>query len=387
MTPDKKSQLISIHKLVPWKKNPRNNKHAIKKVAKSIQRFGFSSPIIVRAQDMRIIAGHTRYEAAVYLDMEHVPCRLMQLDENEADALALADNRLSELATWNDDLLSEVLESLDDALDFDLGELGFTDAELDMLNILSVDESEEEDEISMSTRESPISKRGETYNLGGHLLICGDYQQYKPMKADALFFDPPFNENLRAPKEDYKYRFICTDGTNMKKSLEKHGAPDWVFVWDCMNTHYTQGNRPLRRAKYILFYGDIDRYNGTRALLPKKAQVRRRRTKNPKGQYRYRANPEGTQLADVFTQSISELHTNEDHKHSKPIEWLTCILGNFDPISIFDPTAGSGSSLISADMIGAKWRGIEIEPLYCDLIRRRWTQHARKYNKDIGDGL
>ena len=133
----------------------------------------------------------------------------MELDENEADALALADNRLGELATWNDDLLAEVLQDLDDALDFDLGELGFTDVELDILNILSVDDSEEED-ISMSTSESPISQRGKVYKLGDHVLICGDMKQYNPSSADALFFDPPFDEELTAPQAKYKYRFICT---------------------------------------------------------------------------------------------------------------------------------------------------------------------------------
>ena len=386
MNPDQKAQYISVHKLKPWKKNPRKNKHAVEKVAKSIQRFGFSSPIIVRAQDMRIIAGHTRYESALFLNMDFVPCRLMELDENEADALALADNRLGELAIWNDDLLAEVLQDLDDALDFDLGDLGFTDGELDILNILSVDDSEEED-ISMSTSDSPISQRGKVYKLGDHVLICGDMKQYNPSSADALFFDPPFDEELTAPKGKYKYQFICTDGTNFKKSITQHGAPDWLFVWDCMNTHYTQGNRPLRKAKYVLFYGDIDRYNGARELLPKRAQVKTRTTTNKKGRYRYKANPEGTQLAEIYSQSISELHTNIDHKHSKPVEWLTCLLGNFAPETIHDPTAGSGASLLAADIIGARWMGMEIEPIYCDLIRRRWTQHARKYNRDIGDGL
>ena len=115
--------------------------------------------------------------------------------------------------------------------------------------------------------------------------------------------------------------------------------------------------------------------------------MKTRTTTNRKGRYRYKANPEGTQLAEIYSQSISELHTNIDHKHSKPVEWLTCLLGNFAPETIHDPTAGSGASLLAADIIGARWMGMEIEPIYCDLIRRRWTQHARKYNRDIGDGL
>jgi len=110
--------------LSPWDENPRNNSEAVGKVAKSIERFGFASPIIARKKDGRVIAGHTRLKAALRLNMDEVPVRFMDLDDQASAALALADNRLGEVATWDDDMLKSILDDL--AADgVDVQELGF----------------------------------------------------------------------------------------------------------------------------------------------------------------------------------------------------------------------------------------------------------------------
>jgi ParB-like chromosome segregation protein Spo0J len=119
-----------IDSIYPNPNNPRQNKHVIGEVAKSIARFGFSSPIIARQQDRQIIAGHTRYAAAVKLKMKTIPVRFLSLDEYEATALALADNRLAEKAKWNEDKLQNILQTLS-AEDIPLDDIGFTRAELE----------------------------------------------------------------------------------------------------------------------------------------------------------------------------------------------------------------------------------------------------------------
>lgn len=123
---------VDINAIKPWDKNPRKNAAAIKEVAGSIKRFGFSSPIIARRADGVIIAGHTRYAAAQSLGLDKVLVRFMDLDPAQAKALALADNKLGEIAEWDRDLLSEVLRELDDEA-FDLSGLGFDDNEIDRL--------------------------------------------------------------------------------------------------------------------------------------------------------------------------------------------------------------------------------------------------------------
>ncbi len=122
-----------IESLKPWAKNPRKNDgEPVDRVAKSIQRFGFSSPIVVRAQDRRIIAGHTRWKAAKALGMTQVPVRFLPLDEDQAAALALADNRLTEITPWDDEALADVMREIE-AAGVDMDGLGWTSEELEAL--------------------------------------------------------------------------------------------------------------------------------------------------------------------------------------------------------------------------------------------------------------
>ena len=84
---------------------------SVERVAESIARFGFGAPIVARADNREIIAGHTRWLAAQQLQLERVPVRLLDISEADAHVLALADNRYTELTAW-DDSLGEVLREL-----------------------------------------------------------------------------------------------------------------------------------------------------------------------------------------------------------------------------------------------------------------------------------
>jgi ParB-like chromosome segregation protein Spo0J len=126
------AEWVEISAIKPWDRNPRKNAAAIDEVAGSIKRFGFSSPIIVRRADGVIIAGHTRYAASQRLGLDKVLVRYMDLDPAQARALALADNKLGELADWDAPLLAEVLRELNDE-DVSLEGLGFDAQELDAI--------------------------------------------------------------------------------------------------------------------------------------------------------------------------------------------------------------------------------------------------------------
>lgn len=121
--------------LVPWPGNPRDNAAAVGQVAASIRRFGFGAPIVARRETREVISGHTRLAAAVELGLEAVPVRFLDLSEPEAHALALADNRLHEVATWDDARLAAALAALG-SLDVDLSGLGWDDAALaDLMSV------------------------------------------------------------------------------------------------------------------------------------------------------------------------------------------------------------------------------------------------------------
>lgn len=125
---------VDVGALTPWAGNPRHNSAAIKEVKASIKRFGFASPIIARKADGMVIAGHTRLAAARGLGIERVPVRYLDLDPAEARLLALADNKLGEIAGWDTDKLAAALRELDTegALE-GLEGVGFTSDEIDAL--------------------------------------------------------------------------------------------------------------------------------------------------------------------------------------------------------------------------------------------------------------
>jgi len=112
--PELAAEWVKPDTLKPWAKNPRKNDgEPVNKVAESIRRFGFAAPIVARKATREIIAGHTRWKAALKLALESVPVRFIDISEHEAHLLALADNRLGELADWDVPELASVLADYD----------------------------------------------------------------------------------------------------------------------------------------------------------------------------------------------------------------------------------------------------------------------------------
>lgn len=112
---------IKIEELKPYANNPRFNDDAVEYVANSIKEFGFKVPIIVDKNNV-IVAGHTRYKASLELGLKEVPCIVADdLNEEQIKAFRLADNKVSEKAEWNFELLDEELNDLD----LNMDEFGF----------------------------------------------------------------------------------------------------------------------------------------------------------------------------------------------------------------------------------------------------------------------
>lgn len=108
------AEMVHPATLKAWLRNPRKNDgEPVERVAASIKRFGFAAPIVARLETREIIAGHTRWKAALKLGLVQVPVRFLDLSETEAHLLALADNRLGELAEWDTPELHALLASYD----------------------------------------------------------------------------------------------------------------------------------------------------------------------------------------------------------------------------------------------------------------------------------
>ncbi|MBW8067557.1 MAG: DNA methylase N-4, partial [Ferrovum sp.] len=223
-----------IDVLIPYARNAKQHSDAqVAQIAASIREFGWGSPILVDGRN-NVIAGHGRLLAARKLGLTKVPVVPMtHLTDIQRKALILADNKIGENATWDNELLGLELAELKDAgVDLDL--TGFSSEEWDAL--INGEESSKEgltDEDAVpEVTENPISKSGDIWILGEHKVLCGDAtkaEDYKALLGDELvdmtFTDPPYNVNYANTAKDKmrgKNRPILNDnlGENFQGFLE-----------------------------------------------------------------------------------------------------------------------------------------------------------------------
>lgn len=115
--------------LIPYEKNPRVNDYAVKKVMESLGEYGFTNPILVD-KDKVIIAGHTRREASILKGLDRVPYIVREdLTPEQVRAYRIADNKLAELSTWDEELLRAELFELQE-VEYPLEVMGFTEIDL-----------------------------------------------------------------------------------------------------------------------------------------------------------------------------------------------------------------------------------------------------------------
>ena len=120
-------KMVKVEDLKPYVNNPRLNDDAVEYVASSIKQFGFKVPMVID-KDNVIVAGHTRFKASLELGLKEVPCIIADdLNEEQIKAFRLADNKVSEKAEWNIELLDEELSDLD----IDMSEFGFENINVD----------------------------------------------------------------------------------------------------------------------------------------------------------------------------------------------------------------------------------------------------------------
>ncbi len=195
---------ISALKLNP--RNPRrHSKQQIKQLARSIKSFGFRVPIIIDAEN-NVLSGHGRILALQLLGWTTVlVIRVSDLTPAEAAAFAIADNRLTENATWDDRLLGEIFSDLSKLdLNFDLDVTGFSVAEIDLriesIATPGVNQIDSADWLPQVPNHDPVSTSGDLWLLDKHRIFCGDSTQpssysalMQSARAAVVFSDPPYD--------------------------------------------------------------------------------------------------------------------------------------------------------------------------------------------------
>jgi hypothetical protein len=198
-------------RLIPYARNARTHSpEQVAQIAASIVEFGFTNPILA-GSDGIIVAGHGRLAAAQKLGLATVPVVVLDhLTPTQRRALIIADNRIAENAGWDEALLRIEMADLQDA-DFDLSLTGF-DADA-LAELMAGDEPQGEgqtdDDAVPDVAETPVSRPGDVWLLGGHRLLCGDStvaESYDRVldgePVDMVFTDPPYNVNYANSAKD-----------------------------------------------------------------------------------------------------------------------------------------------------------------------------------------
>ena len=387
-----------VDEIIPYEKNPRINDAAVEAVAKSIKEFGFRVPLVLDKNNV-IITGHTRLRSAKMLGMTEVPCIIADnLTPEQVQAYRIADNKTGEIAEWDYALLPMELKDLQNA-DFDLSLLGFDPDELDKLlnggTEETITEGETEPDAVPEVPEEPISKRGEIYQLGKHRLMCGDSTNpddvgrlMQDVKAAMVFTDPPWNVNYGAIEQGnpqgYRPRTILNDfmGTEdfknfMFKSFKnmKENTLPGAMIYVVMSAQ-EWGNMMLTLAQNDFHWSSTIIWNKDRLVLSRKDY----HTKYEpiwygwsEGEARLHPLPDRKQ-SDVW--DIPRPSKSDDHPTMKPVELVVrAIQNSSDPNAVvLDLFGGSGTTLIACEQTGRQGYTMELDPKYCDVIRRRWAE-------------
>lgn len=366
--------------LIPYEKNPRHNEDAITAVAKSIKKFGFKVPIVVDASNV-IVNGHTRLKAAKYLGLKEVPTIIADdLTPEQIKAFRLADNKVGEIATRDEELLNAELDELAD-LDFDMTEFGF-----DLPDIEGEEVEVIEDEFEEELPAEPISKLGDIYQLGRHRLMCGDstnsLEVEKLMgnkKADLLITDPPYNVAYEG-----KGKEALTIKNDSKETNEFHS-----FLYEAFSAAIN--NMKLGSSFYV-WYASSEVVNFHTALEEagflvkqeliwnKNSMVLSRQDYHWKHEpclYGWASGGSHSWYSDRKQTTILNFDrptVNKEHPTMKPVALFDYQIKNSSKQGdcILDLFGGSGTTLIACEQNEREAYLMELDPRYVDVIIARW---------------
>jgi DNA modification methylase len=393
-----KVKMVAIEDVVPYARNPRKNMAAISKVSASLKEFGWQQPIVVD-KEMVVIAGHTRLEAARTLDMKKVPVQIAdKLTDAQVKAYRIADNRVSQEAEWDIDLLKLELSDLD-GLDYDLLLTGFDDDELNGMLIEAVEEGlTDEDEVP-PLPEQPVSVLGDLWTLGNHRLMCGDSTSVDDFekltdgqKSDMIFTDPPYGMSYgggRAAGSTPKGAKVKAHGMIKNDDLEGDNLVQLIADAIYNSLSFTKDGAALYSCLTWRTYSDFEK-----ALNEMNKEVKACIVWDKKsiglGQANYRPQHEfifycGGQWYGDKKQSdvwyLSRGNTSEYvHPTQKPVELIEMALENSSKAGdiVIDCFGGSGSTLIACEKQARGARLMELDEKYVDAIIMRWQDFTGK---------
>ncbi|GHE05228.1 DNA methylase N-4 [Defluviimonas sp. 20V17] len=397
----------NISDLAPYAGNARTHSDKqIAQIAASMRQFGFTNPVLIDDEG-GIVAGHGRVAAAKQLGITEVPTiALGHLTAAERRAYVIADNRLAELAGWDREILKIEFQALAELeLDFDLEITGFDTAELDLLL-----DDEEADDGADPADDAPapgpaVTRPGDVWILGKHRLVCGDAraaETYAALmgeeRARAVFTDPPYNVKIDGHvcgSGGVKHReFAMASGEMdagtftafLEVSLGAMAAVshDGAIHFTCMDWRHmaelqAAGTKVYSELKNLVVWaktnGGMGTFYRSRHELIYVWKVGTAPHTNTFGlgeSGRYRTNVWDYPGVNSFGANQADLAL---HPTVKPVALVADAIRDVTKRGeiVLDGFGGSGTTLIAAERTGRVARLVELDPIYCDVICRRYA--------------
>ena len=379
--------------------HPRNVRQGdLGAVIASIRENGFFAPCAVQVSTRRVCIGNHRLRAAIELGMTHVPVIWLDVDDDAALRIMLADNRASDLATNDEADLAALLRELYEA------ERGLAGTLYDGDDLDSLLASLNEDPVRRGLTDpddipeppTPISKRGDLWLLGPHRLMCGDATDPSDLlllmdggKADMLWTDPPYGVNYVGKTKDAltidndgaaNLPALLTAAFDAVSQVLVDGAafyvahpagPLSVEFFKAATAVGWRIHETLIWVKDSMVLGRSDYHYRHEPLLYGYTAGGGRRGRGAEGWYGSNAQ------TSVF--EIPRPRRSDCHPTMKPVELIArCLRNSAPPFGgvVLDPFGGSGSTLIACHETERVARLVELDPTYVDVIGRRFQEYS-----------
>lgn len=420
-----------LDRLRAYARNPRTHSDAqVAQIAASIVEFGWTNPVLV-AGDGTVIAGHGRLDAARRLGLSMVPVLVLDhLSEAQRRAYVIADNKLALNAGWNDELLAAELHALNGD-GFNLELTGFDETELDRLMAPLDDEAgaggdatDAADEAPEPPR-NPVSRSGDLWRMGEHRLLCGDSTDgaaiarlMESERAALLFTSPPYGnqrnyttggigdwEALMRGVFGRLDEVVAQDGQVLVNLGMIHrdnewqpywnGWLDWMrasgwrrfgfYVWDQGPGLPGDWNGRLAPAFELLFHFNRQTRKPNKIVPCKWAghindsHGGMRGKDGTVGEWTHAGQGvQETRIPDNVLRITRHKARGIETEHPAvfPVALPEFVMNTYcDPNDIvFEPFAGSGTTLVAGERAGRRVRAIELAPEYVDVALLRWRQ-------------
>lgn len=383
--------MVPVDSLELHPDNPREGN--VEAISRSIRENGFYGVCLVQKSTRRIIVGKHRYLGAIQEGQKKVPVLFLDVDDAKAKRIMLADNRTSDIATDNEPQLKAVLEGILKEQG-DLEGTGYSADDLEEL-VASLNPPQIIEDEAPPISKRARSKKGRIYKLGSHRLLCGDSTKEADVKkllgkekADMVFTDPPYSVDYDRSQSERG------GSVETHAPYREHGSkPEQVLSF-----------MKIIRSDVLVMTYPLDRHFFALARAMAEAEfefrkelvwVKDRFSFWPGSSYQQAHEPilicvrkgkplnARTEPNDSTVLRFDRPKKHEEHPTQKPLALWAKLITNHTKKNdtVYDPFGGSGSTLIACEQLNRRCLMVEIEPRYCDVIRKRWWKFVNGSEK------